>query len=354
MRIGIAARWLTCHDAVSNDVFGMYEALKQLGYDVYIFNELRHWRTYLKLIRDISKAKRILSAADDILIYHYTSGWDAGLELLKELKCKKIIRYHGITPAHFFKGISSSHEKRAHDGLEMAKQICNLNNQQYWTNSKHSKNELETISNKSLEATIIPPFHIVDTLLSTKPHAGLVRKLGNKTNILTVGRISPNKGLLDLVQGFAEYYSVYNNNSRLIICGKENKNLSTYTNKLKHLINELNLDQEILIINKGSVKKLKALYYSANAYVSASEHEGFCVPIIEALAHNVPVIGRGNTALPETIGTSGSIWENEKPEGLATLINDAVKSKERSSRYYREMYSLECIKARLNEAIRGI
>ena len=194
---------------------------------------------------------------------------------------------------------------------------------------KHSKNELEIIINKNLETTIILPFHIVDTLLSTKPHAGLMRKLVNKTNILTVRRISPNKELLDLVQGFAEYYSVYNNNLQLINSGKENRNLSTCTNKLKHLINELNLDQEILAINKRSVKKLRALSSSANAYVSASEHEGFCVPIIEALAHNVPVIGRGKTALPETIGTSGSIWENEKPEGLATLINDAVKNKER-------------------------
>src|SRR5262245_43783380 len=105
-RIAILSPSLAKGDAVTNDVFGMADVLKKRGHDVRLFCEshaLNNGRVF-----NVARLRGFLSERDDILIYHFSHGWQPALDLLDTLGCKKVIKYHNITPAHFFVGFSSS------------------------------------------------------------------------------------------------------------------------------------------------------------------------------------------------------------------------------------------------------
>ena len=94
-RIALLTPTLITADAISNDIYGMYDVLKHSGYDVRLFaNE----NTTSFDVSPASKVKDFLTSPDDILIYHYSMGWSIGLGLLRELKCRKVLKYHNITP----------------------------------------------------------------------------------------------------------------------------------------------------------------------------------------------------------------------------------------------------------------
>lgn len=333
MKIGIAVRWLTRHDAVSNDVFGMYHALKNQGYDAYIFYQERHWRTLTKTTYPVSKVKNILKDPEDILIYHFTSGWNEGLQFLKKLSCIKVIRYHGITPANYFEGISTSHAQRARLGYKNLTHLTECSISRFFTNSQHMAKDLALAGAKECDIGVIPPFHPIETLLMTEPKKKLMEKLHGKTNILTVGRISPHKGHMDLIKAFSYYFKEYNNQSRLILFGKQSSRLKQYTDYLYDLIDKLHLKDSILIFDGGSPAILRAIYASTQIFIAPSLHEGFCVPIIEAMAHKIPIIGRNATAISETLDGSGLLWSTGNPINLGALIHDVVSD----PRHYKEL-----------------
>ena len=112
-RFAILTPHLTTGDAVSNDVVGMLRVLEKHGYEARPFAgsaevcDTRVWP--LDEIGDFLNE-------DDVLIYHHSFGWDIGLELLKQLKCKIVIKYHNVTPPEFFAGISAWHEEKCVEG----------------------------------------------------------------------------------------------------------------------------------------------------------------------------------------------------------------------------------------------
>ncbi|HEY6046034.1 MAG TPA: hypothetical protein VIU65_05480, partial [Pyrinomonadaceae bacterium] len=95
MAIGILTPSITTGDAVSNDALGMYQALTERD-SVKIFAE--GWTINQPRIRPSTEIKSFIGKPDDILIYHYSRGWQPGLEMLRELRCRKVIKYHNVTP----------------------------------------------------------------------------------------------------------------------------------------------------------------------------------------------------------------------------------------------------------------
>src|SRR6266550_3864590 len=91
---------ITTGDAVSNDVLGMHDVLKECGYDVRLFAE--GWALDKPRVWPSPQVGSFLKQPRDVLIYHYSRGWDPGLDLLHNLKCRKIIKYHNVTPPEFF------------------------------------------------------------------------------------------------------------------------------------------------------------------------------------------------------------------------------------------------------------
>ena len=114
-RFAIVTSHLTSGDAVSNDVVTMQKVLENQGYDARLyagsadFAEPKVW--------PLAEIGEFLQDADDVLIYHHSFGWEIGMTMLRQIKCKTIIKYHNVTPPEFFAGVSEWHEEKCNEGL---------------------------------------------------------------------------------------------------------------------------------------------------------------------------------------------------------------------------------------------
>jgi glycosyltransferase involved in cell wall biosynthesis len=106
---------------------------------------------------------------------------------------------------------------------------------------------------------------------------------------------------------------------------------------------------------------LKGYYQTASAFVVASEHEGFCVPVVEAMALGVPVIGYGSTAVPHTVGDAALVWDEPDPfllaQSLDAVLRDAETRRrltERGRRRYHNLFDNRRIERDFLHALRPL
>jgi glycosyltransferase involved in cell wall biosynthesis len=319
-RIGILSPSLTTADAVSNDVLGMYDVLRRQGNNVRLFSETRSLGNHQ--VFDVSGIKRFLKGADDILIYHYSVGWSPVLSLLRDLKCRKAIKYHNVTPAKFFMGFSISDQRLCEDGREQLRHLAQSQCDLYLADSTFNKNELLAEGASDSRSFVVPPFHHIDRLAAIAADEAVLGKYSDGTaNILTVGRVMPNKGHLTLIEVFAGYYYNCNRNSRLIIVGKGGEGSSPYSKLLHKAVDSVGLKDAVVFSGGVSDEALKSYYLVADAFVMASEHEGFCVPLVEAMSMKLPITAFASTAIPETLGEAGLAWPERDPFLIAESID---------------------------------
>jgi glycosyltransferase involved in cell wall biosynthesis len=172
---------------------------------------------------------------------------------------------------------------------------------------------------------VVPPFHHVDRLDSIEPDASVLKSCSDgKVNICMVGRVAPNKSHPALIEAFAAYHHDYNPHSRLIIAGKEEVRLAKYSKLLRAMTRRLDLQDDVIFTGEVSDRALRAYYAAAQVFMITSEHEGFCVPLVEAMALKIPIVAYASTAIPETVGTAGLVWEERNPYLLAESIKSIV------------------------------
>ena len=118
-----------------------------------------------------------------------------------------------------------------------------------------------------------------------------------------VGRVAPNKAQHDVVKAFAWYRRVFDAEASLTLVG--GVSAGSYWSALERFVDGLGLSGVVRLAGSVSDVELEGLYRSADVFVCLSEHEGFCVPLLEAMAHGVPVVAFGAAAVPETLGDAG-------------------------------------------------
>ena len=322
-RIALLTTNITTHDAVSNDVVGMQSVLEREGFNTRIYAS--SWAFEDPQVWPATEIAGFLRSAEDILIYHYSMGWEYGLELLRELPCRTSIKYHNVTPPEFFVGYSEAHEKSCRAGRRLealADADCDL----YMSASEYSMWELLLAGTEKQRTCVVPPFHHIDRLQQIEPDASVLDAYQDgKTNLLMVGRVFPNKGHAALIEAFAAYHHHYNRDSRLLLVGKEEESLEGYSRQLRELVAERGLQKAVVFTGGVSDEALKAYYLLANAFVFASEHEGFCVPLVEAMAMKLPIVTYNSTAIPGTVGEAGLVWKERNPLLLAESIDFLVR-----------------------------
>lgn len=297
----------------------MQQVLRSLGHDVRLFaNESPSTIDVFPL----SKIRKFLKAPDDILIYHYSMGWNIGLELLREVTCRKVIKYHNITPPEFFAGISIDYETVCRGGREQVKDIATANCDLYLADSHYNAEELIREGADRSKCVVVAPFHHIDKLAQLAPDTRVLDEYVNQTlNILMVGRVAPNKGHGSLIETLAVYRHHYGGNARLLIVGKEAPQLAAYSQWLRQLATSNGVDGFVIFAGGVSDEQLKAYYLVADFFMVTSEHEGFCVPLVEAMAMKVPIIAFASSAIPATIGDAGLVWQERNPYLLAESID---------------------------------
>jgi glycosyltransferase involved in cell wall biosynthesis len=242
-----------------------------------------------------------------LLIVHHSMGFDA-FDKIVSLPDVKILRYHNITPAHYL--------PNPHLQAYAKKGIQQLNDYVAYVDiaigaSNYSREELARVGFRY--TAVLPIFFRTDVLLKARPDRSVLRQFRQTFNILFVGRICPNKKQDDLVRIFAHYHRHYDPNARLILVGSS-EGSEEYAQQVRLAISAERLEGVVSLTGKVSLSQLAAYYRSAHAFLCLSEHEGFCVPLLEAMSFCLPVVAYDAAAVPETLGNAGVVLGEKDPE----------------------------------------
>ena len=139
---------------------------------------------------------------------------------------------------------------------------------------------------------------------------------------LFVGRLAPNKAQHDIVKAFAAYRRFHNPDARLHLVGGGRED--GYARTLRRFVHALGLDDAVTLTGGVSPAELVAYYRAADVFVVCSEHEGFCVPLLEAMHHRVPIVAFASTAVPETLGDAGLLLDVKDPCTVAAAVDRVV------------------------------
>ena len=323
-RFAIVTSHLTTADAVSNDVLAMQRVLANHGLDARMYAESGDFES--PKIWPLAEIGEFLKSADDVLIYHHSFGWDVGLALLRKRICRTVIKYHNVTPPELFSGVSQWHAEMCTAGRHHLEYIARAGFASYFSDSDYNRRELIALGAQEKISFVVPPFHQIDRLDSVAPDLDTLETYRDgKTNILSVSRVAPHKNQAGLVEAFAVYHHDLNPASRLFIVGREEEAFKTYSTRLREMIKFFVLEDAVVFPGEVSEETLKAFYLLSNVFLFASRHEGFSVPLVEAMAMKVPIVSYGAAAVPETVAGAGLVLDELDPVQMAEAVDVLVK-----------------------------
>ena len=173
---------------------------------------------------------------------------------------------------------------------------------------------------------------VLDLESYRRPASPVVRRLydDGRANIVFVGRIIPNKKIDDLIRVFALYQRLFDRQSRLLLVG-DYRGQEKYYDRLQDLVRERHAE-EVVFMGQVDDDELRAAYASADLFLCLSEHEGFCVPLLEAMAFGVPVVAFDAGAVRETLRGGGVLLRDKEPAAVAGLVrrllsDDALRAR---------------------------
>jgi glycosyltransferase involved in cell wall biosynthesis len=174
--------------------------------------------------------------------------------------------------------------------------------------SDFNRRELVAAGMPEEKSGVLPIFLSQERYEGLPVSQGLLARLraSGAVNFLAVGRVVPNKGLDDAIRIFSAYHHGINPLSRLYIVGS--RHLPSYDTALDELVADLQLEGVVVFTGLVSDAELKTYFQAADIYLTASHHEGFCVPLIEAMYFGVPIVARKAGAIPETLGEAGVLF----------------------------------------------
>ena len=339
-------------DAIGNHALAIRDLLVSSGYESEIYTESEFnedSKDGIKYILPIPDFRE-----EDILLYHFSINVKIKDELIK-LKCRKIAIYHNVTPYEYFIDYSPASFYLSRDAVMDLK--CLAYTFDYCiADSSFNRDGLIGYGYKC--PIDVLPIIIPYDEYKQEPDKSVVDKYNDgRTNIIFVGRVAPNKKQEDIIAAFSCYKKNYDPDARLIIVGSS-LNMDAYKSRLDDFI-DINKVEDVIFTGKIPFGELLAYYKTADIFLCMSEHEGFCVPLIEAMFFDVPVVAYASSAVPETLGGAGILLSNKDPLYTAGIINKLVFDKTlkdtviKEQRRRLEELSYENLSKRFMELISG-
>jgi glycosyltransferase involved in cell wall biosynthesis len=324
-RVAIVSPAILPGDAIGHDVMHMGRVLAVQGHEVELFSTT--WGKPEPRNEDGLHVRDYLDGDPSaLLILHHAIGWPHAVPLIAQARCRRVVKYHNVTPAHFYDTLDDDYAGLCRQGRTQLREIIEFNCDLYLADSPFNQDELTATGAPSDRCAVVPPFNAIAKLLEMEADPEVLRDYGDgRTNLLFVGRRAPNKGHRFLVDAFAAYFQQHNPRSRLVLVGKGEPKQTVYTATLREQIWRLGLQGHVIFVDSATDAELKAYYACASGFVLASEHEGFCVPLVEAMALRVPIVAYGTTAVPHTLGDAGLVWDEPDPFLLAHSLNAIVR-----------------------------
>jgi glycosyltransferase involved in cell wall biosynthesis len=288
-------------DAIGNDVLAIQKALRSWGFASEIFSEhvhpkLRHlarpWQTYASG-----------AGAEDVLIFHFSTG-HALSEAVPALPGRKVLRYHNITPDHFLEELSPDAARRARMGR---KQLPALAQAVELGLGVSGYNCAELREAGCPDTAMVPILLDLDQLETAPDPVVLTRFKERGPNLLHVGRIVPNKCVEDLIK--TQYWlSKIMPGARLLLVGGGME--MSYGLGLRELVTDLGVPG-VHFAGHVTDAQLMAYYRVGHLYLCQSEHEGFCVPLVESMHFGLPIVAHASTGVPGTLDGGGVLLEGK-------------------------------------------
>lgn len=307
-------------DAIGNYTLMLNEIIKENGYMTEIFAENIGLNISEKFVNKISELPKL--KADDIIIYHLCEKSSIN-KLIKNLNCKKICIYHNSTPSQFFSWLD--YNQGVHQE-ESRREIRNLKNifDYCFADSEYNRQDLISMGYDAEKIDVLP-IEINYSDYEKKADASIISQYDDDyTNIIFVGRVAPNKKHEDIIRIFAHYKQNINKKSRLIFAG--NIFSENYINYLYEYRDHI-MVEDVIFLGHITFSEILGVYSVGDIFLCMSEHEGFCVPLIEAMFFKVPIIAYDSSAIGETLGDSGVLVETKNPSYISLIINEIMNDK---------------------------
>ena len=315
-------------DAIGHEVLGIQRVLKGAGFESEIFVQTADYR-----LEDLTRDYRDLldvSNPSNILIHHFSIGSRAS-RIAYAVPDRQVLVYHNITPPEFFVSV---HEQLAEQCFKGRRELSVYPARVDLAlgDSEFNRQELESLGfDPTGVLPVVPDFAHLDVAANDLVAGEFDDEW---TNILFVGRIIPNKRIEDVIRYFHAYQRHFNPRSRLLLVGSYG-GYEKYLAMLQHLVARLGA-AGVHFTGHVTDAELTAYYEVADAFLCASAHEGFCVPIVEAFYKQVPVVAYAATAVPSTMDGAGVLYTTQEPLEVAAILDAVVDDHELCDRIVRE------------------
>lgn len=301
-------------DGITNGMFLTQKLLRRLGHESEIYCE----HIPPELAGAVQHASKLEDRPGDVLLFHHSLGYP-NLQWLKDVRARKVLVYHNITPDFLLpQGALRSLSQLGRDQLQDMRPLFEAS----IGDSEENAQELEAMGYRHVR--VLPLLVDLERSVGVQPNQALIASLQDSVNILFVGRVADNKRQLDVIDCFNLYHRHFEPRARLHLPGSTTSR--AYLELIQRKVRDLELEGVVSLPGKVSDEDLVAYYRAADVYLSLSEHEGFGMPLIEAMAQGVPVVAHGSTSIPWTVGTGGLLLKTREPEYVAATLDRVVSN----------------------------
>lgn len=313
---------LSYGDAIGNQVRALRRLFQAWGYASQIFADA--WDERLAGECQPSSRYARVSQAKNLLLLHYGAGVSSQLSALT-WPDKVVLYYHNLTPAHYYYRTTGAFAAQL---VEARRNLARLAGRvPAVAGSPYNRQELEAMGFRVVaEVPYFLALAELDEGLRTPAAAALLKQYqapGTRT-WLHVGRLAPNKRLEDIVNAFYYYHRFIYPHSRLLLVGSTTGN-ERYVEALRRQIEQLELQAAVILTGAyGPAEGLGVFYTLADVYVCLSEHEGFCLPLVEAMHYNVPVLAYAAAGIPFTLGQAGVQFTQKNYPVIAEMVDEVI------------------------------
>ncbi len=296
-------------EGVGNVAVAMDEMLRKMGYDTMICDR------YL----EPADVKSKLFCNENVVFYHLYTAMDP---LVPRLKCKKVLVFHNITTPELLIGTDNSTRVQCAAGLYDAAKTCGYFDYAI-VFSEYSKRCLIEMGWEADKIEVLPILVRFHKFQEGPSREIIERYQDGYVNILFTGRVYPNKKQEDVIAAFAYYKENFEKRARLLLVG--NIAPGNYYPSLLRYAKKLGVRDDIVFTGFVSFADYLAYYHVADLFVCMSAHEGFCIPLVEAMYFELPIIAYHGTAIPDTLGESGVLTNTRNPKQVAEQMNRVIK-----------------------------
>lgn len=305
-------------DAISNEALALRDIFRGWGAPSEIYCEHRRvFNEHRKDIRDLARTTSEIRP-DDIVILHLSVGSAANLRFA-ELKARRVILYHNITPPHYFRGIREETARALALGREQMARLKDAA-EVVLADSSFNAGELSALGYSNPHVfPLVFDYRLLGEPRKTGRMSHEAARKGDPLRILFVGRGVPNKRIEDLMATLYYLRRYHDPAAELRHVGSYN-GMELYRALLETRRRQWEL-KGVEFTGPVTQAVLNQSYRDADVFLCLSEHEGFCAPLLEAMHHDVPVIAFDAAAVPETLDGAGVLVREKRFDLLAALVN---------------------------------